>query len=152
HVLLEATLEKHRVVRRLRFKPSALTVSDGRYEQRERRAEQDRPPQRHNRLIILAADVEEAVMSAAPGYPRSVENGSGERLVFLGIERTPEGERINIAGSARPGAGPPMHIHYLQDEIVTVDAGRVGYQVLGQEAKFAGPGETVTWPAGTPHR
>jgi quercetin dioxygenase-like cupin family protein len=91
-------------------------------------------------------------MNASPGYPRTVENGTGETLVFLGIECTPEGERINIAGSARPGVGPPMHVHYLQDEIVTVEAGRVGYQVLGQEPKFAGPGETVTWPAGTPHR
>jgi quercetin dioxygenase-like cupin family protein len=91
-------------------------------------------------------------MKASSDYPRTVENGAGETLVFLGIESMPEGERINITGSARPGAGPPMHVHYLQDEIVTVDAGRVGYQVLGQEPKFAGPGETVVWPAGTAHK
>ena len=91
-------------------------------------------------------------MSASPGYPRRVENGAGETLMFLGLERTPEGERIYITGTARPGAGPPMHVHFLQDEIVTVEVGRVGYQVLGQGPKIAGPGETVTWPAGTPHR
>jgi quercetin dioxygenase-like cupin family protein len=91
-------------------------------------------------------------MNASSGYPRTVENGAGETLVFLGMQRMPEGERINITGSARPGAGPPMHVHYLQDEIVTVEAGRVGYQVLGQKPKFAGPGETVAWPAGTAHR
>ena len=91
-------------------------------------------------------------MNASSDYPRTVENGSGETLVFLGIESMPEGERINIRGSARPGAGPPMHVHYLQDEIVTVEAGRVGYQVLGQEPKFAGPSETVRWPAGIAHK
>jgi len=91
-------------------------------------------------------------MNASSGYPRTVENGAGETLVFLGTESMPEGERINITGSARRGAGPPMHVHYLQDEIVTVEAGRVGYQVLGQEQKFAGPGETIAWPAGTAHR
>ena len=46
----------------------------------------------------------------------------------------------------------PMHVHHLQDEIVRVEAGRVGYQVLGQEAKIAGPGETVAWPAGIAHK
>jgi hypothetical protein len=30
--------------------------------------------------------------------------------------------------------------------------GRVGYQVLGGEEQFAGPGEQVIWPAGTPHK
>jgi len=91
-------------------------------------------------------------VNATPNYPHTVENAAGEKLVFLGVENTPEGERINITGSARPGAGPPMHVHFLQDEIVTVEAGRVGYQVLGQEPKFAGPGETVMWPAGTAHK
>lgn len=91
-------------------------------------------------------------MNASSSYPRTIENGAGETLIFLGVESTPDGERINITGSARPGAGPPMHVHYLQDEIVRVEAGRVGYQVLGQEAKFAGPGETVAWPAGTAHK
>ena len=91
-------------------------------------------------------------MNASSDYPRTFENGAGETLIFLGVENTPEGARINITGSARPGAGPPMHVHHLQDEIVQVEAGRVGYQVLGQEARFAGPGETVAWPAGTPHK
>lgn len=91
-------------------------------------------------------------MNSSSSYPRTIENGAGETLIFLGVESTPEGERINITGSARPGAGPPMHVHYLQDEVVRVETGRVGYQLLGQEAKFAGPGETVAWPAGTAHR
>lgn len=91
-------------------------------------------------------------MNASSSYPRTIENGGGETLIFLGVESTPEGERINIRGSARPGAGPPMHVHYLQDEMVRVETGRVGYQVPGQAAKFAEAGETVLWPAGTAHR
>ena len=45
-----------------------------------------------------------------------------------------------------------MHVHYLQEEAARVVTGRMGYQVLGQEARFAGPGELVVWPAGTAHK
>ena len=85
-------------------------------------------------------------------YPRTIDNGSGERLTFTGRTHEPTGERIGVDGVARPGAGPPMHVHYLQEEAVQVIRGRVGYQVLGGEPQFAGPGEFVVWPAGTPHK
>jgi hypothetical protein len=45
-----------------------------------------------------------------------------------------------------------MHVHYLQDEAARVVRGKLGYQVLGGEPQFAGPGELVVWPAGTPHK
>ncbi len=45
-----------------------------------------------------------------------------------------------------------MHVHYLQDEAVRVERGRLGYQVLGGPPQFAGPGESVVLPAGTPHK
>ena len=45
-----------------------------------------------------------------------------------------------------------MHVHYLQDEAARVVTGRLGYQMPGGEPRFAGPGEEVVWPAGTPHR
>jgi hypothetical protein len=45
-----------------------------------------------------------------------------------------------------------MHVHYLQEERVLVVTGRAGYQVPGEPERFAGPGEVVVWPAGTPHR
>ena len=44
------------------------------------------------------------------------------------------------------------HVHYLQEEAVRVARGRLGYQVLGGEPQFAGPGELVVWPAGTAHK
>ena len=64
-------------------------------------------------------------------YPYTVDNGHGERLMFTGVTRGPEGERVLAEGLARPGAGPPMHVHYLQDEAARVVKGRLGYQVLG---------------------
>jgi len=85
-------------------------------------------------------------------YPYTVDNGLGETLTFLGISRDADGERMDIEGSARPGAGPPMHVHYLQDEGVRVVRGRFGYQELGGAPQIAGPGDSVVWPAGTAHK
>jgi quercetin dioxygenase-like cupin family protein len=85
-------------------------------------------------------------------YPHTIENGSGERITFTGRKQGRTGECVEVDGVAQPGAGPPMHVHYLQEEAVQVIRGRVGYQVLGGEPQFAGPGESVTWPAGTPHK
>lgn len=45
-----------------------------------------------------------------------------------------------------------MHVHYLQEEATQVVSGRLGYQTLGGEEQFAGPGELVVWPPGTAHR
>ncbi len=85
-------------------------------------------------------------------YPYTIDNGNGERITFIGRKHRPGGESVEVDGIAQPGAGPPMHVHYLQEEAVRVVRGRVGYQELGGEPKFAGPGESVTWPAGTAHK
>jgi mannose-6-phosphate isomerase-like protein (cupin superfamily) len=85
-------------------------------------------------------------------YPYTIANGHGEQLTFTGVTHAPDGDRAEADGLAQPGAGPPMHVHYLQEEAARVVTGRMGYQVLGQEARFAGPGELVVWPAGTPHK
>ena len=85
-------------------------------------------------------------------YPYTIDNGLGETLTFTGIAHEADGDRVGADGTAQPGAGPPMHVHYLQDEAARVVSGRMGYQVLGQEPKFAETGELVVWPAGTPHK
>ena len=85
-------------------------------------------------------------------YPYTITNGGGEQLTFMGVAHDADGDRAEVDGTAQPGAGPPMHVHYLQDEAARVVTGRLGYQVLGQEPRFAGPGEVVMWPAGTPHK
>jgi quercetin dioxygenase-like cupin family protein len=85
-------------------------------------------------------------------YPRTIDNGAGERLTFARRIPSPHGDRIEGETVVAPGAGPPMHVHHLQEEGLTVVRGRLGYQRAGQEPAFAGVGETVVFPAGDAHR
>jgi hypothetical protein len=82
-------------------------------------------------------------------YPYTIENGAGERITFTGIVRDPDGDRVVGEALAQPKAGPPMHIHYMEAEGFTVTSGRLGYQVRGEEPRYAGSGEAVVFPAGT---
>jgi hypothetical protein len=53
-------------------------------------------------------------------YPYTIANGHGEELTFTGVTHAPDGDRAEADGLAQPGAGPPMHVHYLQDEAAQV--------------------------------
>ncbi len=85
-------------------------------------------------------------------YPHTIDNGAGERLTFLRRVPGVRGDRVEGENVVAPGAGPPMHVHHLQEEALTVVSGRIGYQRLGEPEGFAGPGETVTFRAGEVHR
>jgi len=85
-------------------------------------------------------------------FPIETDTGTGEQLRLLGIERDAEGEYLAVEGIVEPGVGPPMHVHYLQEERIRVTSGRFGYQVLGEEPRFAEPGEEIVFPAGQVHR
>ena len=85
-------------------------------------------------------------------YPHVIENSTGERLVFHGIEKHPDGDKLVGENFVQPGDGPPMHTHFLQDEGFTVVSGRIGYQTLGQPEQFAGPGQSLVFKRGVPHR
>lgn len=85
-------------------------------------------------------------------YPRTIENGAGERLTFLRRRPGPAGDRLEVENVVRPGAGPPMHVHLYQEEAMTVREGRAAYQRPGEPARFAGPGETVVFKPGEPHK
>lgn len=85
-------------------------------------------------------------------YPHTIENGAGERITFLGRVATSGGDRLEIQNVVTPGAGPPMHIHHYQEEALTVEQGRIGYQRHGEPPQFAGPGDTVAFKPGEPHR
>ena len=87
-----------------------------------------------------------------PSYPRTIDNGAGERLTFLRRVPGTSGDRLEVENVVTPGAGPPMHIHHYQDEALTVRQGRIGYQRPGEPEQFAGPGATVTFKAGEAHR
>lgn len=81
-------------------------------------------------------------------YPHTIENCIGEKLIFKSLE----GDKLLVENYVKPGAGPIMHTHFKQEEALTVVSGKIGYQLLGEEPKYAGPGETVLFVRGTPHR
>lgn len=86
-------------------------------------------------------------------YPRTIDNGAGERLTFIGCRTDPDGrEYLDVSSEVSPGSGPPMHVHNLQTESITVDEGRIGYAIGNGREQFVGPGETVQFRPGEAHR
>ncbi|HEY5748696.1 MAG TPA: cupin domain-containing protein [Chryseolinea sp.] len=85
-------------------------------------------------------------------YPHTIDNGAGEQITFVRFNDNGKGGILEIENQVHPGAGPPMHVHHLQDESLTVIEGRMGAQVAGGEPTFHGPGETVTFLRGVAHR
>ena len=85
-------------------------------------------------------------------YPHTIDNGAGESLTFVRRVQTPQGEMLEVENVVQPGVGPPMHVHHMQEEALTVVQGRIGYQRKGQEPQFAGVGESVAFKAGDVHR
>jgi len=53
---------------------------------------------------------------------------------------------------APPDVGAPMHLHHLQEEAMTVVAGKLGLQFDGEQPRYAWPGETVILKQGVGHR
>ena len=85
-------------------------------------------------------------------YPHIIENGAGERLTFLRVSPGRDGDRLEAVNLVRPGSGPPMHAHLLQEEGLTVQRGRMAYQRPGQPPQFAGVGESVVFKPGEAHK
>lgn len=85
-------------------------------------------------------------------FPITITNGQGEQLTFTGLVQEEGGEKLIGHNQVMPGSGPPMHVHWLQDEGFTVMKGRIGYQLEGEEERFAGPGESVVFKKGIAHR
>jgi mannose-6-phosphate isomerase-like protein (cupin superfamily) len=83
-------------------------------------------------------------------FPHIIEYCFGEKVIFKSVD--PVTDKIHIESFCQPGVGPLMHIHYKQDECLTVVSGKIGYQVLGEEKKYAGPGETVLFKQGVAHK
>jgi quercetin dioxygenase-like cupin family protein len=85
-------------------------------------------------------------------YPHTIDNGAGERLTFLGIRSDEEGEYLEASNSVSPGSGPPMHVHRLQEEVLTVERGTMGWQRLGEEQQLARSGDSARFAPGEVHR
>ena len=88
----------------------------------------------------------------ADTYPYTIDNGAGEKLTFVARGSDEQGDYVEARNEVAPGIGPPMHVHHLQEETLTVERGTLGYLRQGAEQELAGAGETVTFPAGEGHR
>lgn len=84
--------------------------------------------------------------------PHTIESGRGEKMIFKEIIKEPDGDKVIIEGSCQPKAGPIMHVHFKQDESLTVVQGKMGCQILGQEPVYYSVGQTATFLRNTPHR
>ena len=83
----------------------------------------------------------------------TIENPvTGERIVFHQTSRETNGEAVVFETFVQPnGFVAAAHVHPKQDERFEIVAGTLGLNVGGREI-VAGPGETLTVPAGTRHR
>lgn len=84
--------------------------------------------------------------------PHTIESGLGEKMIFKEIIKEPDGDKVIIEGHCKPKAGPAMHVHFKQDEALTVVKGKMSYQILGQEPVYCSVGQTATFLRNVPHR
>ena len=85
-------------------------------------------------------------------YPIVIESGTGEQLTFLRRYVENDVEYMEAVNLVKPGSGPPMHVHHLQDESLTVIEGLLAGQELGKEVKYYTPGETAYFARGVAHK
>src|SRR5690242_1398361 len=85
-------------------------------------------------------------------YPITIDSGTGERLTFTRRYTENDIEYMEAINMEDPGSGPPMHIHHLQDESITVVEGLLAAQIKGGEVKYYYPGETAFFARGIPHK
>lgn len=84
--------------------------------------------------------------------PYTIQAHSGEKITFLRIVNDGTKDVMEIEAECKPGAGPPMHVHFKQDEGFTIRTGKMTYMQKGGEVKTAGPGEKLVFLSGIPHR
>ena len=81
-----------------------------------------------------------------------LENRHTGEVLELWREREGGEVILRLEGMLPPHEeGPPMHIHYVEDEEGAVTAGTLSALVGGKRVD-AGPGEVVRLPRGVPHR
>jgi quercetin dioxygenase-like cupin family protein len=85
-------------------------------------------------------------------YPHTINNGHGEELTFVRLVKNKDGDWLEVRNEVTPGSGPPMHVHHLQDECLTVVKGKIGIHVEGEHPVFYGVGETALFKRGVAHR
>jgi mannose-6-phosphate isomerase-like protein (cupin superfamily) len=76
---------------------------------------------------------------------------NGETLTILKHGSETNGEYTQFEGSDEPGIGPPLHVHFKQEEGLKVMKGIMGVEVNGTEIKLR-EGEEYIFSPGVAHR
>lgn len=85
--------------------------------------------------------------------PLTITNGPNDVVSFLRYYQDEQGrEAVEVENKIPPKGGSPMHVHYFQDESLTVVSGRMGIKEPGKPERTITAGETVLWKAGHPHK
>ena len=84
-------------------------------------------------------------------FPHTIA-GSGEKMTALRTFVENGVEVLECDMEVKPKAGPPMHTHHRQAEIVTIVSGTMAYQIFDENPKYAYPGDSITIKAGIPHK
>ncbi|GAA4327763.1 hypothetical protein GCM10023149_31370 [Mucilaginibacter gynuensis] len=85
--------------------------------------------------------------------PLEIVNGPDDIVTFHRYYVDEQGrEAVAVENRIPPKGGPPMHVHYRQDESLTVVAGTMGIKEPGKPDRHITIGETVTWKTGQPHK
>jgi quercetin dioxygenase-like cupin family protein len=84
---------------------------------------------------------------------QTIENPvTGERLRFLETSNDTNGEYVLVETTVQPnGFVAAAHVHPYQTETFEVERGTVVFKLDGEEIT-AGPGDSVTVPAGSAHK
>ena len=103
-------------------------------------------------LVHCPSFVKKSTITYPFSLPHTIKNFHGEVLIFKSIEEENGEKKMLVENKVTPGAGPPFHVHFKQDEGLTVSKGTMGYQIDGQEEKFLKEGESVVFTRGEMHR
>jgi quercetin dioxygenase-like cupin family protein len=84
--------------------------------------------------------------------PHTISNNFGEELTFKAIEIENGVKKMIVDNRVQPSCGPTMHVHFKQEECLTVIKGKLGYHISGGEEKVIGEGESILFKRGEMHR
>lgn len=85
-------------------------------------------------------------------YPHTITNGGGEQLTFVRLVKDAAGDYLEVENIVQPMAGPPMHVHFKQEESITIIKGKLAGQLYGQQPTYHEAGDTITFNAGETHK
>jgi quercetin dioxygenase-like cupin family protein len=90
-------------------------------------------------------------LAVGAGEGETIRSPLGGDIVILVRGDQSDGALAALEAIARPGEGPPLHIHTREDETVYVLEGEFRWKLGDQLTGTTGPGSFVFIPQGLPH-